>query len=673
MNNNSNAVAAKSVPPRLAFEGITVTDDSRHSSSSVSSWTENHSVIEIFTEEETPEKKTKRSNKLQQVPIRSKRNAQRPSWAMQSPILQKKPKITGKNAVAGGPARGKKRRQRPELDASAIVPGDGRPCDFCHKTQGVCALMHCAACRRAYHAKCFVGHFRPHCKTHATAESEDVVPIEQQIAALQLNPPDNVRVTIFRCGPCHAAFIEFFNSGGYEWDCECPSCKEPDKLIAYRRQMLLKIMLNEDDPKKKSKASDESEAMVVDSAEEIAVATVQLAEAQERRSKALRRDEHTAKANEDGDGDGAGDDDAEPEQENDMIDKAGDSAETPADVEPKPELSEDEQLLAAVTIKFDSGRDCFDIVCVVDTSTGESIKKTGLYFVKQRELPPRRAEREDVNEEEEREPKGESVYCYCCSKDLTLAQFVRHSTTPTPSISAGFFTANPLLPEAAAAIADPRACLFVCHHDGIGLTPLVKFLNVLQKRQRTATTAVGGSPAKNKMQRKPSLSDTLAEARQTLTEAVISRRYMATKSPRNVAQMYAIKLVCLSKKLMVQMPDKVMQSTMDPSMQLDYPYKEGWLSFDAGIAPRNADSKPPTMSTVQCSCCKQDMALDAFIVHTKLEDWSPKFKRRFVHVPQVGNERKLVELEKIWQAVITLYQHRRLDQVLQQKVQAIER
>lgn len=725
-----NALDVPSPSPPV-FKGIDVVDFASRSSSCAE-----NSIIEIYTEEsagDTPEKK---------VPIRSKRRAQRPTWATYHQIAspqQKKPKIlVARNAAESiasvspsgsvasfaksisalssatsskaSPARGKKRRQHPEAHTSAVSSGeDGRSCDFCRKTQGVCATMHCSACRRAYHARCFVNHFRPHCSTDE--------PIDKQLEALQLNPPDNVRVKIFRCVPCHAAFIEFFNRGGYEWDCECPSCREPEKLVAYRREMLLKMIFGEDaQTEKKSKtpvqqaptkAEEEDSAPSSEAPKRSALAASKRAALVSTRTGARRRDSAAATASnasepmvvdseaaasrstkdeeakdagmgesvcvgddnarpaatladrgsESGDKSDPLDGDAHAEQESATLLPATEhpaSIHDDKDEEDEKELS-DEELLAAVTIKFDSGRDCFDVVCT-DTPSGTPSGKTkhGLFFAEERDA----------------EGNSSTVYCNCCSKDLTIAQFVHHT--------GGNYLDHQQSESGAPATTNPSDFIFVCHRDGTGLSPLNAFLKVFRRRNakpKNNEHATSSHPLKPNAEKKDAPNAgggamTLDDAWKQMESSVILKRihpWPRSASSSGKPPVYVIKVVCLPSKLTIPRPDGLVRSKVDPSNQGYFPYKEGWLAFDVGVAGDGPLAKPPMYSCVLCGCCQKELMLDDFITHALQEPWEKKFKRRFVYVPQVDDERILIELEKIWQSILALHLHQRLDTFLKQK------
>ncbi|KAL4124949.1 hypothetical protein PRIC2_008542 [Phytophthora ramorum] len=163
--------------------------------------------------------------------------------------------------VSGGSqpstSRGKKRRQAAVFEAAPIITdmpplpftsptpkgkaknklqADGeedRRCEFCKKVTNICVQLHCQGCRRVYHAGCLLTAFKPFVDVNA--------PILDQMERLQLEVPER-RGNIFRCASCKAAFLDFYESGGFLWDCDCPTCTQPEKLIYYRQRKLVKMM-----------------------------------------------------------------------------------------------------------------------------------------------------------------------------------------------------------------------------------------------------------------------------------------------------------------------------------------------------------------------------------------------------------------------------------------------
>uniref|UniRef100_M4BTT1 Uncharacterized protein n=1 Tax=Hyaloperonospora arabidopsidis (strain Emoy2) TaxID=559515 RepID=M4BTT1_HYAAE len=110
---------------------------------------------------------------------------------------------------------------------------EDRCCGFCEKVANICVLMHCHACRRVYHAQCFVHAFKPYV--------DQSVPIWDQMQRLQQEAPEH-RGNIFRCASCKAAFLDFYGSGGYLWDCDCVTCSQPEKALPYRQRKLVQMM-----------------------------------------------------------------------------------------------------------------------------------------------------------------------------------------------------------------------------------------------------------------------------------------------------------------------------------------------------------------------------------------------------------------------------------------------
>ncbi|KAJ8577345.1 hypothetical protein ON010_g1862 [Phytophthora cinnamomi] len=144
-----------------------------------------------------------------------------------SPELKLKNKSKTKNKQAGT----SKTKVNPSVEQ--VQGDDVRHCEFCRKTANLCVLMHCHACRRVYHAQCFWHAFKPYVDAK--------VPILNQLERLQLEAPER-RGNIFRCVSCRAAFVDFCESGGYLWECDCPTCSQPEKVVYYRQRKLVHMM-----------------------------------------------------------------------------------------------------------------------------------------------------------------------------------------------------------------------------------------------------------------------------------------------------------------------------------------------------------------------------------------------------------------------------------------------
>ncbi|KAG7396294.1 hypothetical protein PHYBOEH_002519 [Phytophthora boehmeriae] len=163
---------------------------------------------------------------------RGKKRRQAPVFEP-SPIITDLPPLPFTTTTPEGKNKHKTKAKHKTNYAEQIDDGGGRPCDYCNKVANLCALMHCTACRRVYHAQCLL---------HAFKEYVDrAKPIEDQIELLKLEAPGR-RGTIFRCLSCKAAFMDFYETGGYLWDCSCPTCREPEKVVYYRQRKLVDMM-----------------------------------------------------------------------------------------------------------------------------------------------------------------------------------------------------------------------------------------------------------------------------------------------------------------------------------------------------------------------------------------------------------------------------------------------
>lgn len=698
-------------------------------------------VIEINTEEsagETPQKAPppQRSESTARTRFRDQRpplpsaksSSTNSSRSQMAPPQRKKAKLTvtiprrvleappdspsSSSAIswtsAAKPPRGKKRPPvefegipMPPVTPSFSSPFDERDCEFCRSPFGVCAIMHCSACKRVYHPKCVVNYYKPYCL------SEDE-PIEKQLEALQLNAPPQVKVNMFRCSSCFAACIESFRSGGFEWDCTCPSCSQPEKLVEYRSRMLFHLMYEGGDlkPVRKQKGSSKHDgeqngsaataAKPKESKKTVAAAvpvrtgarrsgrnsaSVSETESMEVDSEAPPVEATEPKTNRSSkqiDGSGAsagrsasgcsgdetrgeanghvhenGDQDdvtgvAGPEREKQALNsRAGDDEE---------ELS-GEQILAAVTVGVDEkGFRIFPIVCTETASlTVSGLMKAGQYYTHRSSK------------------KHDFVRCDCCSKDMGREQFVRH-TDATFLEMAG---------------KTPSDFLFAAHRDGANHSALDKFLQVLKQHKgslkpvghhskpisaksrrknadsrngsRTSTNEEASSPEEPRVSKEVAIANAL----QLLKSAMIVRR---ESNPQATKPGFLVKLVCMSSRLVIRMANGVVQSKLDSSTPGQaYPYKEGWLSFETSSA--RADSASLTFASVVCSCCLTDKKIEDFITHTGLAAEELKargdtdFKRHHMFVPQ-RDSRTMVEFEKVWQAMVVLHTNQQLDAFL---------
>lgn len=523
-------------------------------------------VIEIETEEsatETPQKAPVRST------ARTKTRPPRPlsasSLAPHTAPARKKLKLTvaippkrrtdlsrspsiASSVASSTKSRGRKRPQA-EFEglttppaAAAASSSDERQCEFCRSAAGVCAIMRCHACRRAYHPKCLVKYFEPHCVS-TNADTGETIPIERQLEALRISAPTGVNVKMFRCASCFAAVIECFRSGGFEWDCNCASCVAPQKLVEYRRRLLLQMVYsgggNADKTKPKTKSKSKSKSN--DAATDAASATAQNAApaktpaaAVPARSGTRRSGRHAAAEVKAPDMDGTAASVADPVPEHAS---ASDAART---------TTANEDNAAATAIAQPNDPD------VQDTTQRSRVR-------------------------------------------------VRFSPTATAAASA---TPPPTPPPTHAP--EPRGI-----HDAL-----------------------------------------------KLVEASVLARRVSSSARSSKAPVYLIKLVWVAPRFVMAMPNGGAQSKLDSGYQAGDVYKDGWLSFV------DKPSSGPSYATVHCSCCSKDFALEDFIKHTGLEKWDKKFKRHYVYVPQRVNQRALVELESVWQAILTLHQHAELERVL---------
>lgn len=724
-------------------------------------------VIEINTEEsstETPQKAPQRvgtrppraqqrsaaKNNDQVVVAQPQRKKPKLSLAMASKPEHDAPLVSPSSSsvassVSKPTKRGKKRPQH-EFDGITDSPtsylpfsassstDDDRKCEFCKLARGVCVTLHCTQCKRVYHTKCLVKHFKPFCQL---ASDE---PIETQLEKLHLSAPSQVKAKMLRCAPCHAALLDNIRRDGCAWDCDCLSCQNPGRIVNYRREMVIQFLVHHVDEKpskQKSKASkakvdatggakkpaaaaptragtrrtrhhsvvpgseNESVKMDLEASMEVvspapaAVDVIPAAggkkqprtskkkavsngSAADKRAKAKTKELIEPEANDTGCGDkngssencddesnrendGKQDDDvqmdnaeddvavAEPDQEREAakssrsLSKLSPVVTGAADSEP--ELT-GKELLAAVRVNVNGNYETFRIVCTETPSlTASGVMKEGLYVLHSDHARDR-------------------VECVCCDKRMSREQFVYHTD------STFLLVANKT----------PWDFLFACHYDGTA-SPLRRFLELLDTRSTTVRGVVGGVlkqiKKKNlKSPKSPAVEGVIADAAisvedgyapvgslvASLSDAVsqLGSMFIARRAPGSADSRassskpaYMIRLVCVSREMTIPMPDGTVQNTLDRSTG-GYPHKDGWLYFDKGTAG-------PSYTHVLCDCCSREMDLGDFILHTSIGQWDLKYKRRHVYVPQRDNQRVLLDLEHVWQAILTLHQRHLLD------------
>ncbi|RLN66634.1 hypothetical protein BBP00_00002096 [Phytophthora kernoviae] len=175
---------------------------------------------------------TLENTSARQQSFRGKKRRQAPVFEP-APIITDLPPLPFTTTPEGKNKHKSKTKYKTNYAAEQVEDAGGRRCDYCNKVANLCVLMHCTACRRVYHAQCLVHTFKAYVDTSK--------PIEDQMERLKLEAPER-RGAIFRCLSCKAAFMDFYETGGYLWDCSCPTCVEPEKVVYYRQRKLVDMM-----------------------------------------------------------------------------------------------------------------------------------------------------------------------------------------------------------------------------------------------------------------------------------------------------------------------------------------------------------------------------------------------------------------------------------------------
>ncbi|CAH0478858.1 unnamed protein product [Peronospora belbahrii] len=470
---------------------------------------------------------------------------------------------------------------------------DNRHCEFCKSVANICVLMHCQACHRVYHAKCLLHAFKPYV--------DESTPIFDQIERLQLQVPER-RGNMFRCSSCKAAFLDFYESEGYMWDCDCPTCSQPEKTVLYRRMKLVQMMNDmglEKQRKKEQKvqrkngtfntggkppASTPSRSNLLPHGRRIrgsstisddhvaSLPKLQITTSETRRASV---DDHEIMK-------------VEPVSEPEELELSGDD------------------LVGAVQIVRDEKNDnwCFPVMCSQTSSVRESgVMKTG----KCKWFPE----------------KHSLIECNCCAKAFNLSEFVHH-------------TDSSLVKNANAANKQSMPFLFVQHRDATQYTLLKHFIRALRDwSDRHCAKNTVTKPRRNHTTKQeilasvktPTTSTTHPDAVTELLQRRVSRLqalalFKRPKHENSISNSTAVgsidpasldfvaQVVCLSPSYVINMQngslaDRVVRSkTTAP--EGSFPRKAGWMTIMRTL---------PLTRRITCCCCKQIFSLDEFVEH----------------------------------------------------------
>ncbi|CAI5729612.1 unnamed protein product [Hyaloperonospora brassicae] len=479
-----------------------------------------------------------------------------------------------------------------ENDSDGVDGNDGdRCCEFCNKEANVCVLMHCRACRRVYHAQCFVHAFKPYV--------DEQLPIWDQIKRLQLEAPER-RGDIFCCASCKAAFSDFYASGGYLWDCDCVTCSQPEKALLYRQRKLVQMMNGMDLERRRKRERNGRKKTGTSSASEKPPGLSKSGSSnltprsRKRGSSAVADDPIVCSPNS--------------RQSTSATQDASLGGDVLMNMQPVGELKQSElsgdDLIDAVDVlqSEKNGGWCFPVVCSRTLSSRESgITKTGKCTWSPQEQS--------------------TIHCNCCDKAYILHDFVSH-------------TDNSLITFAHAS-KSPMSFLFVEHRDGTEYSLLGDFQPALRSwhdRQSMEIPIVESCHSNDTKQEAPVAAETpaipvtnsvtITDVPQTSVSriqalALFKRPKLEGCEPISIACSvypatlnYVAQVVCLSPKYVMNMQngalaDRVVRSRT-PAPEDSFPRKAGWLAFS-----RN----PVSARQIVCFCCKHDFSFDEFVGH----------------------------------------------------------
>ncbi|KAG7391020.1 hypothetical protein PHYPSEUDO_006155 [Phytophthora pseudosyringae] len=541
-------------------------------------------------------------------------------------------------------------------------------CEFCKKVANICVLMHCHSCRRVYHAGCFLHAFKPYVAVNT--------PILDQMERLQLDVPER-RGNIFRCASCKAAFLDFYESGGYLWDCDCPTCSQPEKAIYYRQRKLVEMMNDmelEKQRKKEKKGQKKSGAANTSGNMPVSTPSRSNSASRSRRTRGSTvmsmdvvddggpqtapggtskpEDDQNMKLKEE-----ISDGQAEAHKVNEVLEQQAKDEEPevkqqvtlsaePSNEPSVPQKQEEQapkikyepvgepehleltgdKLVSAVRVLRDekNGGWCFPVMCSRTASLRVSgIMKTGncKWFPKKIGL----------------------IQCDCCSKMFKYSEFVHH-------------TDSSLVKDAKCAQEDPMPFLFVEHRDNTQHTPLEQFQPAL--RRWAGRESANNTPTKSRKglaMKQDAFAAVVAPANpEAEAETVVSRlRALALfKRPKHrsdntstaaclsdpVSLDFVAQIVCLSPKYVMNMAngglaDRVLRSkTSEPGDS--FPRKAGWFAFSRKAAKARQ---------ITCVCCEVSFTFDAFVDHAGISLSELKKKpRQLLYVVERQDESALM-------------------------------
>ncbi|CEG48177.1 Zinc finger, RING/FYVE/PHD-type [Plasmopara halstedii] len=550
-------------------------------------------------------------------------------------INQDKKKLKGKRAVA----------MKHQDEEST------RQCEFCKSSANICVLMHCLACRRVYHAGCFVQAFKPYV--------DNSTPLLDQITSLQLQAPDH-RGQLFRCASCKAAFLDFYESGGYMWDCDCPTCLQPEKTRLFRQRKLVQMMNDLELEKRRKKEKKEHQknaaARTDDKPALVLTSSTSNSKARNRRThdnctttdtlkvidgavkveskdvviKASTRKRHGVKVGTDvlENGDGLGESANMALSQQQKTEKLQSESEVLQSKAMDGLTIPENELVSSVRLHYDekTASWSFPIMCSRMASLqAAGFIKTGkcIWYVKQ----------------------PASIQCNCCDRRFEFSEFVHHTDTSLAQDTNK----------------DEEAFLFVEHRDDAKHTPLKQFLRALKKY-------VGMKDAMNIKESSGQQAITVlldakleAETAVTRLQALALFKCLKHKALSAVAAFeFAARVVCLSPKYVMSMAngslvDLVVRSkTSEPGDS--FPRKAGWLSFSRQAIKAQ---------TILCECCDRSFSLNDLVTHAGivLTEWKKK-PRHFLYVVERQDESTLMPFTTFVQTLDTAHANNVLDSLL---------
>ncbi|KAG4044908.1 hypothetical protein JG687_00012315 [Phytophthora cactorum] len=636
----------------------------------------NRSMVQTTQQNAEPRGKKRRQAPVYEAPMEA------------SPIITDLPPLPFTTPDVAGKYK-KKYKIRKVAPLKETETDDSRHCEFCKKVANICVLLHCHACRRVYHAGCFLHAFKPLVDAQT--------PILDQMERLQLEAPER-RGNIFRCASCKAAFLDFYESGGYLWDCDCPTCLAPEKQVYYRQRKLVQMMndLELEKQRKKEKKGQKSGAAKTPvptpsrsssaprsrrTRGSSATPDYQVVNSRTSRSRGVSPEEKLKKEveNESKDEDSK----VESMDVDGGLQASGGDLKPEDDQNTKPQLENSDEKKETFKVNEAVGQQPQNQPQVTSSASSNEpavpqhqaaqTLKAKYDLVDEAETPDLTGDElvQAVRVQHDEKSGGWSfpvmcsrtsslhvsgimktgsckwfpkkmafIQCDCCAKLFKFSEFVHH-------------TDSSLVKDAKCADEDPMPFLFVEHRDTTQHSPLEDFQPALrswvgrQSANNTPTKSRKGRAMKPEAVVPPTIPEPEVDAAMSRlrTLALFKRPKHRSDNSSTAARLtdpatfdFVVQVVCLSPKYVMNMAngslaDRVVRSKT-PVPGDSFPRKAGWMAFNRTTV---------NIRQITCVCCEKKFSIDDFVAHAGISQTElTKTPRKLLYVVERQDESALM-------------------------------